>query len=106
MKAARPITYGSASTSCEMIIVSATSRQQMQWGKSKPGRVAEFQHKLEHLYCDNDTAVHIFQVGKGRDTVLQGCARQLWLTCAFHDITLTVGHIPGKLLTSSANALS
>ena len=58
------------------------------------------------MYCDNDAAVHIFQAGRGRDLFLQSCAHQLWLTCASHDITLAVDHIPGEFLTSSADALS
>ena len=65
-----------------------------------------FQHQLVHFYCDNDTAVHIFQAVRGRDDFLQSCAHQLWLTCASHDITLALGHIPGELLTSSADTLS
>ena len=67
---------------------------------------ADFQHKLVHLYCDNESAVHIFQAGRGRNHFLQSCAHHLWLICASHDITLAVSHIPGEFLTSSADALS
>ena len=68
--------------------------------------VTVFQHKLVHLYCDNEMAVNIFQADCGRDPFIQACAQQLWLTCASHDITLAVGYIPGVLLTSLADALS
>ena len=66
----------------------------------------DVQHKLVHLYCDNETAIHIFQASRGSDPFLQSCVHQLWLTCASHDITLEVGHIPGEFLTSSADTLS
>ena len=59
-----------------------------------------------HLYCDYDTAVHIFQAGKGWDPFFESCARQLCLSCVSHDIILAVGYIPDEFLTSSANALS
>ena len=34
-----------------------------------------------HLFCDSATAVAIFQAGRERNTFLQACARELWLTC-------------------------
>ena len=66
----------------------------------------KFTGKLIHLFCDNDTAVNIFQVGWDKDTYIQACARQPWLICASYDITLAVGHIADEWLTSSADALS
>ena len=34
------------------------------------------------------------------------CAREVWLTCAIWDITLTVAHMASEELMSSADALS
>ena len=59
---------------------------------------------LDHLLCDNAMAVSMFQAGYGKDQFIQACARQLWLLCATHDVTLAVGHISGDFLTASADA--
>ena len=56
--------------------------------------------KLVHLFCDNVTAVMVFQARKDRDNFLQDYAHQLWLICAKHDITLGVGHVLGEPLQS------
>ena len=49
----------------------------------------------------------IFQVGKGKDTFIHACPRQLWFTCAEWDITLGVSYISGEDLTiMSADVLS
>ena len=61
------------------------------WGK-------QFRTQLGHLSCDNETAVTIFQAGRGR-------AKQLWLICTSNDINLAVGYIAGELLISSAHVL-
>jgi hypothetical protein len=62
--------------------------------------------KTAVLHCDFATAVAILQVGKGRDTFIQQCARELWLVTALHDIDLAVEHIAGDHLSSTADALS
>ena len=66
----------------------------------------QFSSKLVYLFCDSTTAVNIFQAGHRRDSWIQACARQLWLTCTTYDITLAVDHIVRKHLTSSADPLS
>ena len=65
-----------------------------------------FSKSLVHLFSDNTTAVAIFHVGRGRDSFLQACAREIWLTCAVWDITLAVGDVSGASLTDTADALS
>ena len=60
--------------------------------------------KLVHLFCDNAMAVNVFQAGCSKDQSIQVCARQLWLLCTTHDITLAVGHIVGEPLTASVDA--
>jgi hypothetical protein len=62
--------------------------------------------KTAVLHCDSATAVAILQVGKGRDTFIQQCARELWLVTALHDIDLAVKHIRGDRLAATADALS
>ena len=62
-------------------------------------------HELVHLFSDNTTAVSIFQVGRGHDYFIHASAREVWLTCATWDITLEVGHVPGSLLSDTADAL-
>ena len=52
----------------------------------------QFHGKLVHLYCDNATAVAIFQAGHSKDSCIQACARQLWFTCTTYYMTLAVGH--------------
>ena len=59
-----------------------------------------------HLFSDNASAVSIFQVGQGRDAFLQHSARDIRLTCDKWDIFLAIGHIPGKQLKDTADALS
>ena len=58
--------------------------------------------QLVHLFCDNVSAV----AGRGMDTFLQACTREVWLTCSIWDITLAISHVAGESLTDSANALS
>ena len=60
---------------------------------------------LVYLYCDNTTAISIFQDGHGMDNFITTLhkapvAQLTTLHC------LTVGHIAGDYLTSSAEALS
>ena len=62
--------------------------------------------QLVHLFCDNTTAVAIFQAGKGRDPFLHACTREMWLTSAIWDITLTIGHMARESLAASTDALS
>ena len=38
--------------------------------------------KVLYQFCDNATAVVVFQVGPDGDPLLQVCTRQLWLLCA------------------------
>ena len=61
---------------------------------------------LVHLHTDNNTAAAIFQLGRGRDSYIQACARELWLICAVNDIMLVVSHVPGESLTETVDALS
>ena len=63
-------------------------------------------HQLLCLFCDNQAAVTIFQVSRGKDLFLQACARDIWQRCAQWDITLAVGHILGPYLQETADALS
>ena len=42
---------------------------------------------LLHLYTDNTMAAAIFERGRGRDSFIQACARELWLVCTEHDLT-------------------
>ena len=53
-----------------------------------------------HLYSDNATVLTIFQAGRGRDSFIEVCARELWLACVQFSITLGVAH------TETADALS
>ena len=66
-------------------------------------------HKIQgrhvHFHMDNTMAATIFQLGRGKDTFIQACARKLWLICAHSDITLAVSHIHGVSLTLSADTL-
>ena len=50
-------------------------------------------------------AVIVFQAGRGRDSFLQACVRQLWYVCAKNGITLGVGHVPGASLLDSIQKL-
>lgn len=61
--------------------------------------------QLVHMFNYIPTAVAIFQVGKGRDTCIQVCAKALWLLCAEFDIMLGVSHTPIENLTLMADAL-
>ena len=65
-----------------------------------------YQAAIVHLFSNNTTAVAIFQVGNGRDTFIQGCTKEIWLTCTAWDVTLAVGHMSGASLLDTANALS
>ena len=64
--------------------------------KEKPGR----------MYSDSSMAVAILQAGKGRNGHIQACAREIWLSCALHDIILTCRHTPSDSLISTADVLS
>ena len=66
----------------------------------------KFTGKFVPMFCDNETAVYIFQVGWGKGAYSQACAQQVWLTCTSLDIKLAVGHIAGEQLTSLTDALS
>ena len=57
--------------------------------------VPQFANRLIHILSDNATAVAILQAGKWRDSFLQSCTREVWLSCATWDITLAVGHVHG-----------
>ena len=48
------------------------------------------------FYCNNSAVVQVVQTGKTRDDMLALCLRNIWLTTATYDITLTIGHIEGK----------
>lgn len=67
---------------------------------------SQLAHQFVHLFCDNVTAHTINQAGRGRDTFLEACAQEMWITCAIWDITLAVGHIPGESLMATTDALS
>ena len=48
--------------------------------------------KRVSLYSDSSTAVAILQTGKGRNSHIQVCAKEIWLACVLHDITLMCTH--------------
>ena len=58
------------------------------------------------LYNGGLMAVTIIQAGKERNSYIQACARDIWLPCALHDITVTCTHIPVDSLICMADALS
>ena len=60
----------------------------------------QFHGKLVHRDFDYTTAGDIFRAGHGKNSWIQVCAWQQWLTCATYDITLVVGHTYGEYLTS------
>jgi hypothetical protein len=62
--------------------------------------------QVVHLHCDSMVAIAVLQMGAGRDQFLLACAREMWLICATHNITLKPLHTPGELLTHSVDALS
>ena len=66
----------------------------------------KFANHLVHLFSDNATAVAICQAGKGSDSFLKACTREIWLTCAVWGITLAVGHVAWETLTSTVDVLS
>ena len=66
----------------------------------------QFAHQLLHLFCDSQAAVTIFQAGRGKDSFLQACARDICQECSQCDITLAVDHILGADLQETADALS
>jgi hypothetical protein len=70
----------------------------------------QWAHHLTHskvvIHCDSATAVAVMQAGKGRDSYIQACAREIWLVAAMHHISLSVVHISGQQLTLTADALS
>ena len=44
------------------------------------------------VYSDTSMSVAILQASKGRNSHIQACAREVWLSRALHDITLTCTH--------------
>ena len=58
------------------------------------------------LHSDSATAVAIFQAGKGHNTVIQACAKEIWCVCAINYINLNIVHTPGEQLTNSADVFS
>ena len=58
------------------------------------------------LHTDNNTAVAIFKVGRGRDSYRQACSRELWLICGHADITLAISHVSDESLTQMADAVN
>ena len=58
------------------------------------------------LHSDSYTAVEIFQSGKGRNSHIHVCAREIWLACAIHDVTHTCTHMPDEKLVSTSDTLS
>ena len=62
-------------------------------------------HKVR-LYSDSSMAMAIIQAGKGRNVHIQACAREIWLSCVLHDITLTFTYTARDSLISTADALS
>ena len=65
-----------------------------------------FTGNLVHLFSDNTTAVAILQTGRGRDAFIQACTREICLTCATWDSTLSMGHVSSASLEGTADALS
>ena len=65
----------------------------------------QYRGQLIHLFSDSATAVAMFKARKGRDAFIQGCAQELWLSCAELYITLGASHMPEDL-TLKADALS
>ena len=61
---------------------------------------------LVHLFSDNQTAVAIFQAGRGSDPFLQVCVKEIWLTSAIRDTTLAIGHVAGDSLNDTVDALT
>ena len=58
------------------------------------------------LHSDSVMAVAVFQPGRGRDPLIQACAREIWLLCTIHDITPSCVHTPRDQLTDTADTLS
>ena len=52
------------------------------------------------IYSDNTPTVCVLATGRGRDTFLLQCTREIWLQTVHvtHNITLTVAHKPGRYL--------
>ena len=65
-----------------------------------------FTKQLVHLFADNTTAVAIFQAERGRDTFINACAKEIWLTCTAWDGSLAVEHVSGASLLDTAGLLS
>ena len=63
-------------------------------------------HRNIQLQSDSATAVAVLQAGRGRDPLLQAAARELWLLSARHQFHLSVTHVPGEQLLTTADALS
>ena len=53
-------------------------------------------NKQIHIFCDNMAVVEVLNTGKARDSVLDMCARNIWLISAMFNIQFKFTHIPGK----------
>ena len=68
--------------------------------------VSKLNNSTVQLHCDSMVTVSVLQSGRGRDTFLLKCAREIWLLCATEQISLSVIHEPGINLSTTADALS
>ena len=66
----------------------------------------KYKGQLLHLFYDSVIAMAIFQAGRGQDTFLLSCVREVWLTCTIWDITLCITHMAREELTTSGDMLS
>jgi len=57
------------------------------------------------IKCDNISSVFVLNTGRGRDSFLLKCAREIWLICTMNDISFTAVHFPG-ICNITADALS
>lgn len=57
------------------------------------------------LFCDNAPAINVLSSGRGRDSFLLQCAREIWLLSAKFDFVIKATHMPGSDMTT-ADALS
>jgi len=63
-------------------------------------------NKTVIIHSDSATAVAVMQAGRGRDSFIQACAREVWLTAAVNNIAVSIRHVPGDSLFDTADALS
>ena len=57
------------------------------------------------VFCDNANSCTAINTGRSRDPYMQGCIRELFLTCCIHDIEVLAEHRPGEYMVRS-DALS